>query len=117
MDPCLEGVHEEDRPVVRNVIAALELIKKAKLFTSWTCIVGKGHYTVTAFLADGDWELGTRELDTLYEVNPLRVLSVSVQSQNGRPSLRIRISDKNEPLMLTETQLVHVRKRSRWLSH
>lgn len=87
------------------------------LFTSWTFVVTKGFYVVTANLGDGDWELGTRELDTLYEVNPLRVLSVSVQSQNGRPSLRIRISDKNEPLMLTETQLVHVRKRSRWLSH
>lgn len=115
MDPCLEGVHEEDRPIVRNVIAALELIKKAKLFSSWTCTVARGNYIVTAFIAEGDWEISSRELDTIYEVNPLRVLSVVVQCQAQRTSLRVRISDRNEPLMLTETQLVHVRKRSRWL--
>jgi len=77
--------------------------------------VGRGHYLVTAYLTEGDWELGTRELDTLYEVNPLRVLSVAIQSQGHRQSLRIRISDRNEPLMMTETQLVHIRKRSRWV--
>lgn len=115
IDPSLEGVLDEDRPIVRNVIAALELFKKSKLFTSWSCNVGKGHYMVTAFFAEGDWELGSKELDTLYEVNPLRVISVSIQHQGQRLCLKVRISDKNEPLMLTETQLVHVRKRSRWL--
>jgi hypothetical protein len=115
MDPGLEGVHEEDRPIVRNVIASLEAIRKAKLFTSWSCSVGKGHYIVTAYLTDTDWELGSRELETIHDVNPLRVVSVCVQSQAKRPSVRVKISDRNEPLMLTETQLVHVRKRSRWL--
>lgn len=115
MEPCLEGVHEEDRPIVRNVIAALEHVKKAKLFTSWTCTVGRGHYLITAFLTEADWEIGTRELDTLYEVNPLRVLAVSIHNHGQRTSIRVRISDRNEPLMMTETQLVHIRKRSRWL--
>jgi len=105
MDPCLEGVHEEDRPIVRNVVAALEHIKKAKLFTSWTCTVAKGCYMVTAFLADGDWELGVRELETIHEVNPLRVLSVSVHSHGQRVAVRVRISDRNEPLTLTRPRL------------
>jgi len=95
------------------VIAALEVVKD-KLFTSWTCTVHKGYYLVSAFFADTDWELGARELDVLCEVNPLRVVSVSVHYQNKTPSLRIRVSDRNEPIVLTETQLVHVRKRSRW---
>jgi len=116
MEPCLEAVHEEDRPIVRNVVAALEIMKKAKLFTSWTCTVTAGSYVVTAYLTDADWELGTRELDTVAEVNPLRVLSVSVQRLASRMAVRVRISDRNQPLMLTETQLVHVRKRSRWLA-
>jgi len=115
MDPCLQGVNEEDRPIIRNVVAALEHIKKAKLFTSWTCNVAKGCYIVTAYLTDGDWELGVRELETVHEVNPLRVLSVSVHSQGQRLAVRVRVSDRNEPLMLTETQIVSIRKRSRWL--
>lgn len=116
MDPCIEGVHEEDRPIVRNVISALNILKKGPtIFTSWTCVVTKGFYIVTAYLGDGDWELGTRELDTVYDVNPLRIISVSVQNQGSKTCVRIRISDRNEPIMMTETQLVHLRKRSRWL--
>ena len=76
----------------------------------------RSHYVVTAYLAEGDWELGVRELESLFEINPLRVIAVSVQSQGQRSAVKIRISDRNEPLMLTETQLVHVRKRSRWMS-
>jgi hypothetical protein len=113
---AIEGVHEEDKPIVRNVIAVIEAFKKTKTFSSWSCNVAKGQYIVTAFLAEGDWEIGSREMDAIYEVNPLRVLSVSVQNQGQRASLKVRISDRNEPIMLTETQLVHVRKRSRWLS-
>ena len=116
MDACLQGVHEEDRPIVRNVVAAIEHLKKEKLFTSWTCTVAKGHYLVTAYIGDGDWELGARELDVVHEVNPLRVVAVSVQSQGGRAAVRVRISDRNEPLMMTETQIVHLRKRSRWMT-
>ncbi len=116
MDLGLEGVLEEDRPVVRNVIAALEAVKRTKLFTSWNCVVGQGHYLVTAYMAEGDWELGSRELDTVHEVNPLRVVSVSVATHGQRACVKVRVSDRNQPLMLTETQLVHVRKRSRWLA-
>lgn len=115
MDLGLEGVLEEDRPIVRNVIAALEAVKRNKLFTSWTCTVGQGYYLVTAYMAEGDWELGARELDTVYEVNPCRVVSVSVANQAQRAAVKVKVSDRNQPLMLTETQLVHVRKRSRWL--
>ena len=115
MDPCLEGVHEEDRPIVRNVITALNIVKKTKLFSSWTCNVGKGFYMITAYFVDGDWEVGTKELDIIYDVNPLRVLSVSLQCLNQKHAVRIKIADRNEPLMLTETDLVCVRKRTKWL--
>jgi hypothetical protein len=115
MDPCLERVHEEDRPIVRNVVAAIEVLKRGKLFTSWTCQVVKGHYIVEAHVDDVDCEFSARELELLYDISPLRIVSVSINQQGGKLSLRVRISDKNEPLMLTEVQVVHVRKRSRWM--
>jgi hypothetical protein len=115
MDKCLEGVHEEDRPIVRNVVAVIEVLKKQKLFTSWTCHVGAGFYMVTAHIDDVEFEFSARELETLHEVSPLRVLSVSIHRQGARCSLKVRVSDRNQPLMLTETQVLHVRKRSRWM--
>lgn len=78
--------------------------------------MAKGHYMVTAYVGEGDWELGARELEAIHEVNPLRVVSVSVQCLGGRAAVRVRVSDRNEPLMMTETQIVHLRKRSRWMA-
>jgi hypothetical protein len=116
MDLCLDGVHEEDRPIVRNIIAALEVMKSEKLFTAWTCHVAPGGYLVTVFIEEGaECEFSARELETVHDVNPLRVLSVSVQRAANRLSLRVRVSDRNAPLLLTETQVLRVRKRSRWM--
>ena len=115
MDPCLERVHEDDRPIVSNVVAAIQVMKREKIFTSWTCQVCKGCYVIEAHIDDVDCEFSSRELDMLHDVNPLRVVSVSVQRQGTKNSLKVRISDRNEPLMLTETQVLHVRKRSKWM--
>ena len=117
MDLCLDGVHGEDRPIVQNAIAALEVMKSEKLFTAWTCLVVPGGYVLTVFIDEGvECEFSARELETVHDVNPLRVLAVSVQRTGGRLCVRVRISDRDAPLMLTETQVVRVRKRSRWLS-
>ena len=51
----------------------------------------------------------------IYDVSPLRVMCVSLQRLAGKNSLRVKVSDRDQPLMLTDTQVVHVRKRSRWL--
>lgn len=110
----LDGVHDEDKPIVKNVIAVVEQLKD-KMFKSWSCSVAKGYYVLTVYFHDGDWELSSRELDTIYEVNPLRVTSVCLQSLGQKITLRVKISDRNEPIMLTDTQLVYVRKRSRWV--
>ena len=72
-------------------------------------------YMVNAYINDAvDCEFSRAELDTIHDVNPLRVMSASVARAGGKLRLKVRVSDRNEPLMLTETQVVCVRKRSRW---
>ena len=112
----LDTVHAEDRPIIRNVVAVIEVIKPEKILTAWEVQLGKGCYIVTAFIRDDtDCEFSTRELESIHDVNPLRVLSASVSRQNAKLSIKVRISDRDTPLMLTETQIVQVCKRSRWL--
>jgi hypothetical protein len=114
---CLDGVHAEDRPVIGNVVAALDAIKAAKaesLFTSWTCHVETGCYVVTAFLSDADCDFSARELELVHDVSPLRVLGVAVHRAGGKLSLRVRVSDRDAPIMLTDAHVVRVRKRVWW---
>ena len=111
----LDNVHVEDRVIIRNVVAAIEALKVEKILLSWTVDTGQGGYVVNAYIVDGvDCEFSKAELDTVHDVNPLRVLSASVARIGGKMRVRVRVSDRNEPLMLTETQVVAVRKRARW---
>lgn len=112
----LDTVHVEDRPIIRNVVAAIEVIKPEKILTAWEVQLNKGCYIVNAFVRDDtDCEFSTRELETIHDVSPLRIQSVSVSRQNNKLSIKVRISDRDTPLILTETQIVHVRKRSKWM--
>ena len=118
MAVCLDGVHEEDRIIVRNVVAALQTVKAEKVLSSWT--VGtptEGCYLVTAYLIDGvDCDFSVRELEIVHDVSPLRVKSVCVGKHGSRIVIKVQIMDRNQPLMMTETQVLQVRKRTRWQS-
>jgi hypothetical protein len=111
----LDNVHPEDQIVVRNVIAAIEALKLEKILLSWTVDTTPGCYTVNAYINDSvDCEFSKTELDTIHDVNPLRVLSATIARISGKMRIKVRISDRNEPLMLTETQVLVVRKKARW---
>ena len=111
----LDNVHAEDQIIVRNVVAAIEALKIEKILLSWTVDVNQGCYTVNAYINDAaDCEFSKAELETIHDVNPLRVLGAAVARVAGKMRIKVRISDRNEPLMLTETQVLSVRKRARW---
>ena len=118
MTCCLDGVHEEDRVIVRNAVAALQALKRDKVLSSWTVSTGvDGCYVVTAYLLDGvDCDFSARELDTIHDVSPLRVKTVSVGKHGSRVVIKVAILDRDQPLTLTETQVLLVRKRTRWAS-
>ena len=103
---------------MRNMVVGIQALKKERVFVSWAVAVdedGAG-YLVTAHVADGvDVEFGSKELDVLHDISPLRVLSVSAGRVGGRFVVNARISSRSAPLTMTETQIVHVRKRTRWM--
>ncbi len=111
----MDNVHPEDRIIIRNVVAAIEALKVEKILLSWTVETVHNSYTVNAYINDTvDCEFSRAEMDTIHDVNPLRVMSASVARVAGKLRLKVRVSDRDEPLMLTETQIVSVRKRTKW---
>lgn len=114
----MNNVFEEDRTLVQNCIHILENIKPDKIFTTWACLKSTappGFYLVTSYLGTNcDFEFSTRELETVYDVNPARVVAVVTGRQDNVSYVQIKISDKNQPIVLNDTQIINVRKRSRW---
>lgn len=118
MSFCLDGVHEEDRPLVRNAVLALQSLKKEKILSSWHLSTEPGgiSYVLTAFLVDSiDCEFSAQELNVLHDISPLRIRCASVGRLGGKVVIRVRISHRDEPLTLTDTQIVTIRKRTRWM--
>ena len=111
----LDNVHVEDRIIVDNVVAAIQALKVEKILLSWTVDTGPGCYVVNAYINDAaDCEFSKAELETIHDVNPLRVLSAGVARSAGRLKLKVKVADRNEPLIFNEIQLVSIRKRSRF---
>ena len=117
MAVVLDNVHIEDRVIIQNVFAAIEALKAEKILSSWTveAVPSQNAYAVSAYIKDSvDCDFSRADLETIHDVNPLRVLSASVARTAGKMRLKVKVSDRNEPLMLTETQVLTVRKRARW---
>lgn len=111
----LDCVHDEDKIIVKNIVAVIEKLKTEKIFTSWNVEAVSGIYLLSAYINEtDDFEISNAELQSIQDVNPLRIISAAVGRSGGKSKLRIRVSDRNEPIILTETQLFTVRKRSRW---
>lgn len=113
----MDNVHPEDRTIVRNVVSVIEALKADQILSSWNVdkVPSQHAYLLNALVKDGaDCEFSKAELDTIHDVNPLRILSASVARVAGQMRVRVKISDRDEPLMLTETLVQSVRKRSRW---
>eukprot|EP00961_Rhodomonas_salina_P011938 160227-Rhodomonas_salina.1 len=78
-EPELPNVHVEDRVVVRNVLYAAQSCLQGELqLDNWSITVTDKHYVVNIYLATGsDFDVNMRDMQTIADVNPLRVASVN----------------------------------------
>lgn len=118
VEPVLDGVLEEDRATVRNVIYMLHALK---LCVSWSVSPKNQGYEV---LGAVDTKPGTisdidlRDMELIRKVDPLRVTSVCARvlgGPNATMSLVVFVMRRSEPVVLEEQEIVHIqRKRKFW---
>jgi hypothetical protein len=114
-EPALQGVKQEDRVLVRNVIYMLHACKHPdRLCVSWTVSNTRNGYDVTGFMDPAkDFEVWKEDLELIAQVDPLRVQSISIRKSGETPQILIKVLSKSEPVMLTELDVVTVHKRRR----
>ena len=80
-EPVLDGVLDDDRPNVRNVIYVLHALK---LCMSWSVTPKNQGYEVTGNMdSKVNSEIEMRDMELIRNVDPLRVTSVSVRVIGG----------------------------------
>lgn len=117
-EPVLDGVHEDDRATVRNVIYVMHALK---LCQSWSVSPKDQGYevifTVTTSQTGGAVEIELRDMELVRRVDPLRVSTVSVRMLGAASplSLVVFVLRRSEPVVLEEQEIVHIqRKRKFW---
>lgn len=115
-EPVLDGVLEEDRNTVRNIIYVLHALK---LCSSWSVTPKNQGYEVVGLVdTKSNNEVDIRDMELIKRVDPLRVNSVSARvigGQNTTFSVVIFLLRKSEPVILEEQEIVQIqRKRKFW---
>jgi hypothetical protein len=114
-EPVLDGVNEEDRNTVRDVIYVVHALKS---FASWS-VTPRDHYYEVVALTDpkSGAEITWHELDLIKTVNRMRIDHLSVQGVVGQPgalSLVLHIMRKSEPVAIEEYEILRVQKKRRF---
>jgi hypothetical protein len=111
-------VKPEDRTLVRNVIYLLHACKHpdARLCVSWSVSSSRDQsgYEITALIdPTRDFEIFREDMDFIAQADPLRVHSISFRKTGDTPQLLIRVTSMTSPVMMTELDVLTVRKRRR----
>ena len=114
-EPALQGVKQEDRTLVRNVIYLLHACKHPeRLCMSWSVTnsrSGSG-YEVTGLLDPSkDFEIFKEDFDLLKLADPLRVQSISLRKTGDTSQIVIKVLSRSEPIMMTELEVLTIQKK------
>lgn len=115
VEPALDGVLEDDRPTVRNIIYVLHSFKMCK---SWSALPKDKGYEVVGMVESASCpEIDLRDLEMLKTVDPLRISSITVKMIAGPPvtfSIVIFVMRKSEPVVLEEQEVVAIRRKRKF---
>ena len=117
MEPQLDGVLDEDRITVRNIIYVMHSLKMCK---SWSALPKNQGYEVVGMVDDSTYpEVDLRELELFKRVDPLRVTNVSVRMTSSPPvtfNVVVFVLCKSEPVVIEEQDVVCIRRKRKFWS-
>lgn len=119
-EPSLQGVKQEDRTLVRNVIYLLHACKHPeRLCMSWSVTNSRAgnEYEITGLLDPSkDFEIFKDDLDLIKQADPLRVQPISIRKTGDTSQIVIKVLARSEPIMMTELEILTVQKKRKFVN-
>lgn len=75
---------------------------------------GPVYFVLVVFRKGAVVEVAKSDLDTIADVNPLRVTACSVLCDGDCICIKVRVGSFDHPITITDTELVRVVKKRRW---
>ena len=116
-EPSLDDVKAEDRNLVLDVISLISAMQHPKkLCKDWTVKALSAKYEITACIdtKGGEWEVFFDDLNAIQSLDPPRI-NLSIKCSGQTATVRVLVLARSERCMKTETDVIRVRKRTRWL--
>ena len=114
----MSAVTLTDQPLVKDVCAVLATMYKRTSnqgIDSISISCNGQIYLITAKFPQGMvTEICKSDLDTIVDINPLRVNGVSILYDGNSIHIKIKVCGFDHPVTITDTQLVRVVKKRRW---
>lgn len=114
----LANVAACDHALVKDVAAVLASIFQSSVSAGLESLRvscnGQVYFVIGSLAKGAVAEISKSDLDTISDVNPLRVTASSILYDGERVHVKVRVSSFDHPLTITDTQLVRVVKKRRW---
>lgn len=111
----LSNVAHDDQTIIKDVCAVLAALKRTLRIKEISVTAAGDIYNVTATISGSTAvEIAKSDMDTIVDINPLRVTGVSVVTGEDSPLLKVRVCSLMHPVTITDTQIVKVVKKRRW---
>jgi hypothetical protein len=114
----LSAVAAGDQALVKDVCAVLASVFRAGAQPAAERVAvssnGKVYLVVASFAKGAVVEVAKADLDTVCDVNPLRVVAASVLHDGERPHVKVKVCGFDHPVTVTDTHLVRVVRKRRW---
>ena len=113
----LSCVAVDDQYLVKDVCAVMAAVRKdVSASEIRVTATGQVYSIVASFNKGATVEVTKAEMETITDVNPLRVTCVSLVVDGSQTYLKARVCSMDHPITVTETTLVRVIKKRKWLS-
>ncbi len=115
-EPSLDGVKEEDRSAIREIISVLHSLQiPSPICKSWAVTVTPNgqHYDIIAHLTGNDCEVYLEDMEVVRRLDNPRFVSISVKVL-PTPHIRVRVASRDVPVSVTECDIIRIRKRRWW---
>lgn len=114
----LSNVAASDHMLVKDVCAVLSTMYKTAGRQGLECIQitsnASVYFAVATFSKGSVVEIAKSDMDTIMQVNPLRIPGISVLHDGEKMHVKVRICSFDHPLTVTDTDIIRIVKKRRW---
>ena len=116
VDHILQDIPDDLHTLVLDICNTIQALRPYKFIQKISVVTYKSGFEIVAALQSADGIVSIQDLQILMDINPTRIAFTCVKLLDSSLCVAVRVSSTSQPLVLSDIQVTHIRKRQRWFS-